>query len=231
MFHRPHFDVPDPFPSFCSTPPLSAPTARLMTGIRRVSCATPPGGLLFGHLTESTLLTKRVLRVELATDLGRCGPAASLSQDICELQFAVKELSRQMQQPNAKNMQVLIRLVRFLKASPRCLSFLVDKPVSKLFTSSQMLGGHLRVASATTQKCGCDKIGRRGVLRVNQECFEGSWCGAIAADMAKVVRGLHTKVLWVQEAVARRELTIARVPGCENPDHETLGSEGDARVH
>ena len=31
------------------------------------------------------------------------------------------------------------------------------------------------------------------------------------------VRHLHTEVLWVQEAVARRELTIAKVPGCENP--------------
>ena len=62
----------------------------------------------------------------------------------------------------------------------------------------------------------------------------------MAADMAKVVkprgrvdatasraiasrrgvgrvRHLKTQVLWVQEAVARRELTIAKVPGCENP--------------
>ena len=36
------------------------------------------------------------------------------------------------------------------------------------------------------------------------------------------VRHLHTQVLWVQEAVARRELTIAKVSGCENPaDMET----------
>ena len=63
---------------------------------------------------------------------------------------------------------------------------------------------------------------------------------AMAADMAKVVkprvrvdataskaiasrrgvgrvRHLHTQILWVQEAVARRKLTIAKVPGCENP--------------
>ena len=39
----------------------------------------------------------------------------------CELQFAVKELARRMQQPNTKNMQALKRLVRFLKGSPRCL--------------------------------------------------------------------------------------------------------------
>ena len=47
--------------------------------------------------------------------------ASYLSQDSCELQFAVKELARRMQQPNTKNMQALKRLVRFLKGSPRCL--------------------------------------------------------------------------------------------------------------
>ena len=31
------------------------------------------------------------------------------------------------------------------------------------------------------------------------------------------VRHLHTQVLWVHEAVARRELTIVKVPGVENP--------------
>ena len=30
------------------------------------------------------------------------------------------------------------------------------------------------------------------------------------------MRYLHTQVLWVQEAVARRELTIAKVPGVES---------------
>ena len=35
IFHRPLLDVPDPFPSFCSTPPPSASTALPMTGIRR----------------------------------------------------------------------------------------------------------------------------------------------------------------------------------------------------
>ena len=68
---------------------------------------------------------------------------------------------------------------------------------------------------------------------------------AMAADMAKVVkprvrvdataskaiasrlgvervRHLHAQVLWVQEAVARRELTIVKVSGVENPaDMET----------
>ena len=31
------------------------------------------------------------------------------------------------------------------------------------------------------------------------------------------VRHIHTKVLWVQKAVARRELTNAKVLGCQNP--------------
>ena len=38
--------------------------------------------------------------------------ASYLSQDRCELQFAVKELARRMQQPNKKNTQALTRLVR-----------------------------------------------------------------------------------------------------------------------
>ena len=47
-----------------------------------------------------------VQRIELATDRGRRGPCY-LSQDRCELQFAVKELPRRMQQPNTTNMQAL----------------------------------------------------------------------------------------------------------------------------
>ena len=42
-------------------------------------------------------------------------------QDKSELQFAVKELVRRMQQPSAKNRQAPKRLVRFLIGSPRCL--------------------------------------------------------------------------------------------------------------
>ena len=32
MFHRPLLDVPDPFPSFCSTPTPTTPTSLPMTG-------------------------------------------------------------------------------------------------------------------------------------------------------------------------------------------------------
>ena len=45
MFHRPLLDVPDPCLSFCSTSPPFTPTPLPMTGIRRPSCATPPGGI------------------------------------------------------------------------------------------------------------------------------------------------------------------------------------------
>ena len=41
MFDRPLHDVPDPFPSFCSTPPPSTPTALPMTGIRRRPSPAP----------------------------------------------------------------------------------------------------------------------------------------------------------------------------------------------
>ena len=93
--------------------------------------------------------------------------ASYLSQDRCELQFAVKELARRMQQPN---MQALKRLVRFLKGSPRCLVVYnrqPEQPFVDVFSDSDwagctktrrstsssyvMLGGHLLVSSATTQ--------------------------------------------------------------------------------
>ena len=54
MFHRPLLDVPDPLPSFCSTPPQSTPNSLLMTGTRRPFCATSPRGLLFDNLAESS---------------------------------------------------------------------------------------------------------------------------------------------------------------------------------
>ena len=57
IFHRPLLDLPDPFPTVCSAPPPSTLNSLLMTGIRRPSCATPPGRILFGHLTESFPLT------------------------------------------------------------------------------------------------------------------------------------------------------------------------------
>ena len=47
--------------------------------------------------------------------------ASYFFQDRCELQFAVKEFARRMQQPNTKNMEALTLLVRFLKRCPRCL--------------------------------------------------------------------------------------------------------------
>ena len=96
--------------------------------------------------------------------------ASYLSQDRCELQFAVKELARRMQIPNAKNMQALKRLRRFLKGSPRSVVVYgrqADEQVVRVFSDSDwagcqksrrstsssymMLGGHLLVASSTTQ--------------------------------------------------------------------------------
>ena len=69
--------------------------------------------------------------------------AIYLSQDRCELQFAVKELARRMQQPNTKNMQALKRQVRFLKGSPMCLVFhgrQAEQQVADVFSDSR-LGG------------------------------------------------------------------------------------------
>ena len=96
--------------------------------------------------------------------------ASHLSHDRCELQFAVKELARRMQQPNTKNVQAVKRLVRLLRGSPRRLVVYnrqADQPVVDVFSDSDwagcaktrrstsssyvMLGGHLFAESATTQ--------------------------------------------------------------------------------
>ena len=69
--------------------------------------------------------------------------ASYFSQDRCELQFAVKELARRMQQPNTKNMQALKRLVRFLKGSPRCLvvyNRLTEQSFVDVFSDSDWAG-------------------------------------------------------------------------------------------
>ena len=71
--------------------------------------------------------------------------ASYLSQDRCELQFAVKEFARRMQQPNTKNMQALKRLVRFLKGSPRCLVVYnrqPEQPFVDVFSDSDWAGLH-----------------------------------------------------------------------------------------
>ena len=59
MFHRPLLDVPDPFPSFCCTPPPSAPTSLPKTGIHSARRITnwPSGRTHSSHkeLTVSSL--------------------------------------------------------------------------------------------------------------------------------------------------------------------------------
>ena len=103
--------------------------------------------------------------------------ASYLSQDRCELQFAVKELARRMQQPNATNMQALKRLVRFLKGRPRFLVVYVrqaEEQVVDVFSDSDWAGcantrrstssSYVKLASLCSvshnSKCGGDKFPR-----------------------------------------------------------------------
>ena len=113
---------------------------------------------------------------------------------------------------------------------------------TRLSTSSSyvMLGGHLLAASATTHNVVATSSGETEFCALTKSASRALGAVAMAADMAKVVkprvrvgataskaiasrrgvervRHLHTQVLWEQEAVARRELTIATVPGVENP--------------
>ena len=108
-----------------------------------------------------------------------------------------------------------------------------------------MLGGHLLAASATTQNVVATSSGEAEFHAWAKSASRALGAVAMAVVMAKVVkprvcvdataskaiasrrgvergRHLHTQVLWLQEAVARRELTITKVPGVENPaDMET----------
>ena len=107
-------------------------------------------------------------------------------------------------------------------------------------SSYVMLGGHLLAASATTQDVVATSSGEAEFYALTKSASRALGAVAMAADVAKVVkprvrvdataskavaswrgvgrvRHLHTQVLWVQEAVARRELTIVKVPGVENP--------------
>ena len=103
-----------------------------------------------------------------------------------------------------------------------------------------MLGGHLLAASATTQNAVATSSGEAEFHALTKSASRVLGAVAMAADMEKVgksrvrvdataskaiasrrevvrVRHLHSSVLWVQEVVARRELTIVKVRGVENP--------------
>ena len=71
MFHRTLLDMPDTFSSFCSTPPQTTPDSLLLTRIKRTPCATPPAGMLFGHLAESSPHT--ISSVEFFKFVHSCG--------------------------------------------------------------------------------------------------------------------------------------------------------------
>ena len=54
MFHCNLLGVPEPFPSFSSTPPPAQ--SSLQTGVG-TTCADPRGGMLSGHMAEKTTFT------------------------------------------------------------------------------------------------------------------------------------------------------------------------------
>ena len=152
-----------------------------------------------------------------------------LSQDRCELQFAVKELARRMQQPNTKNMQALKRLVRFLKGSPRCLvvnNRQPEQPVVDVFSDSDwagcaktrrstsssyvMLGGHLLVSSATTQNVVATSSSEAEFNALTMSASGALGAVAMASDMAKVVKPRVRVDATASKAIASRH-GVARV--------------------
>ena len=185
--------------------------------------------------------------------------ASYLSQERCELQFTVKKLARQMQQPNTKNMQAFKRMGRFLKGSPKCMVVYnrqAEQPTVHVSSDSDwagcvktrrstsfsyvVLGVYLFAASATTQNVVATSTGEAEFYALIKSASRALGAVAMVIDMAKVVkprvrvdataskaiasrrgvgrvRHLYTQVLWVQEVVAFRELTIAKVPAKIQP--------------
>ena len=92
--------------------------------------------------------------------------------------------------------------------------------------------GHLIAPSATTQNVVATSSGEAEFYALTKSASRALGAVAMAADMSTVVkpRGRHsvegasrrgvgrvTQVLWVQEAVARRELTIVESAGGRKP--------------
>ena len=168
--------------------------------------------------------------------------ASYLSQDRCELQFAVEDFARRMQQPSTKNTQALKRLVRFLNGSPRCLVVCgrqAEQPVVDVFsdgdlagctktrrsTSSSyvMLGGHLTASSATTQNVVATCSGEADFYALTNSASRALGAVAMAADMEKVVKS-RVRV----DATASRAIASSRRSGkSETPPYPSLvGARG-----
>ena len=154
--------------------------------------------------------------------------------DVQEAVHLNRLLARRMQQPNTKNMQA--RNVWF--DFPRCLVVYnrqAEQPIVDIFSDSDWAGWHLLSASATTQTVVATCSGEAEFHALTKSASGALGAVAMVADVSKVlkprvrvdataskaidsrrgvarVRHLHTQVLWVQEAVARRELTIVKAP-------------------
>ena len=96
VFHRPLLDVPDPFPSFCSTPPPTSQTPLPVTGIRRPSLrysarsitAWPSDPTHSSHVTRSTDASSICRKVHV----GSCGAMCRCGSVLT--QFSVRSLRR-----------------------------------------------------------------------------------------------------------------------------------------
>ena len=151
----------------------------------------------------------------------------------------MKELARLMQQPNAKNMQALKRLVRFLKGSPQCLvvhgrqagqqiaDVLSDsewagctKTRRSTSSSSVMLGGHL-IAPATTQNEVATSSGEAEFYALNKSASRALDAVALAADTATVVKP-RVRV----DAAASNAMASRRGVGRVKHLHSHVGARG-----
>ena len=173
--------------------------------------------------------------------------ASFLSQDRCELQFAVKELAMRMQQLNTKNMQALKRLVRFLKESPRCLvvySRQPEQPVVDVFSDSDWAGytktrrwtssSFVMLGSLSRQQqlknVVATSSGEAEFYALTKSASSAFGAVVLSADMAKVVKPRVRVDATASKVIASRR-GVGKVPGSENPADMGTKHQAQREMH
>ena len=108
MFHRPLLDVPDPFPSFCSTPPPTAQTSMPTTGIRRSPLrhsarritVWPHGRTHSSHITDADC-EHRTLKTRISKFLADACPNL-VDDDACQCSMTSSGQREEIQKTHFK---------------------------------------------------------------------------------------------------------------------------------
>ena len=132
--------------------------------------------LVFGWLMR-TVARNVMLRVELATDLGRCGPSTSVKTGVsCSSQWrSLRDGCSSRMPRTCKRPSAWCDSWKEVRGAWSSMAAMLH---SKLWTSSQtatLRDARRPVGRLRTWCWAGHKLGRSWVLRIEQECFESSW--------------------------------------------------------